>query len=53
MIKVNGNLLGFFERPVSAVLGVVTLTVWAWVIVSAIRGSRVLPPGPEESVRAP
>ncbi len=28
MIKSDGNLLGFFERPVAAVLGVVTLTIW-------------------------
>jgi putative tricarboxylic transport membrane protein len=33
MIKFDGNLLGFFERPISAVLGVVTLLIWSWVIV--------------------
>jgi len=30
MIKADGNLLGFFERPIAAVLGVVTLLVWLW-----------------------
>jgi len=29
MIKAGGNLMGFFERPIAAGLGVVTLLVWA------------------------
>ena len=33
----NGNLLAFFERPVAAVLGVVTLVAWAWVLFDWIR----------------
>ncbi|MDH5204996.1 MAG: tripartite tricarboxylate transporter permease, partial [Hylemonella sp.] len=28
MIKADGHLLAFFERPVSGVLGVVTLALW-------------------------
>lgn len=28
MIKSNGDLLAFFERPIAAALGVVTLTLW-------------------------
>jgi TctA family transporter len=28
MIKSDGNLLGFFERPVAATLGVLTLSAW-------------------------
>lgn len=28
MIKADGNLLGFFERPVAFALGVLTLTAW-------------------------
>jgi putative tricarboxylic transport membrane protein len=28
MIKAEGNLLGFFERPVAATLGVLTLSAW-------------------------
>jgi putative tricarboxylic transport membrane protein len=40
MIKADGNLLGFFERPIAAVLGVVTLGIWAWVIVGLIRGTQ-------------
>jgi TctA family transporter len=34
MIKSDGNLLGFFERPIAAVLGVITLAIWAWVILA-------------------
>jgi putative tricarboxylic transport membrane protein len=44
MIKSDGSLLGFFERPIAAVLGVITLAIWAWVIVGwtvrARRGRR-------------
>ena len=28
MIKADGNLLAFFERPVSAVLGSITILIW-------------------------
>jgi TctA family transporter len=28
MIKSDGSLLGFFERPMAAVLGVLTLAAW-------------------------
>ena len=28
MIKAEGNLLGFFERPIAATLGIATLAVW-------------------------
>lgn len=40
MIKANGNLLAFFERPVSAVLGVVTLVVWGWILLTQLRSMR-------------
>ena len=29
MLKAQGDLLAFFDRPVAAVVGVVTLLVWA------------------------
>jgi len=29
MIKADGNLLAFFERPIAMTLGVITLTLWA------------------------
>ena len=29
MVKSNGSLLAFFERPISAFLGVITILVWA------------------------
>ncbi len=28
MIKSDGNMLGFFERPIAAGLGVVTIVLW-------------------------
>ncbi|MCS6876924.1 MAG: tripartite tricarboxylate transporter permease [Geminicoccaceae bacterium] len=37
MIKADGNLLAFFERPVSAFLGVVTLAVWGWILFARLR----------------
>lgn len=40
MIKADGDLLAFFERPIAAGLGIVTLIVLAWPIASAIRGKR-------------
>jgi putative tricarboxylic transport membrane protein len=50
MIKSNGDLLGFFSRPIAAVLGAITLLIWAWVIVGwalrAWRGHNASP-GPE------
>jgi putative tricarboxylic transport membrane protein len=36
MMKADGNLIAFFVRPVSAVLGIVTLAVWAWLIISGV-----------------
>lgn len=40
MIKHEGDLLGFFQRPVAAGLGIVTLLLWIYLVVMAIRGSR-------------
>jgi TctA family transporter len=37
MIKADGNLLGFFERPIAATLGVATLALLTAVAVSAAR----------------
>jgi TctA family transporter len=37
MIKSNGDLMGFFERPIAAVLGVLTLLLWGWVILGHAR----------------
>jgi putative tricarboxylic transport membrane protein len=33
MIKANGNLLMFFSRPISAVLGVTVILIWCWPLV--------------------
>jgi TctA family transporter len=40
MIKGGGDLSHFFSRPIAAVLGVVTLAIWGWVLVGWIRGVR-------------
>lgn len=37
MIKANGDLLGFFQRPIAGVLGCANLLVWVWVAVVAVR----------------
>jgi hypothetical protein len=50
MIKGGGDLGHFFSRPIAAVLGVITLAIWGWVVVGwmlrAVR-SRRAPLGPE------
>jgi len=33
MIKSDGDLLGFFERPIAAVLGVFVILLWSTVVV--------------------
>ena len=30
MIKSDGNLLGFFTRPIAAALGALTIAIWLW-----------------------
>jgi len=44
MIKANGHITAFFDRPVAGVLGAANLIVWGWVLVSALRRH---PPEPE------
>ncbi|MEP2641546.1 tripartite tricarboxylate transporter permease [Roseobacter sp.] len=39
MLKTQGDMLGFFDRPVAAVLGVVTLALWSFLILRAIRSA--------------
>lgn len=46
MIKSDGNMLAFFERPVAAVLGVITLLAWAWVVLDWIRRRGAEPAAP-------
>jgi TctA family transporter len=48
MIKADGNLLGFFERPIAAVLGVVTLLIWGWVVLGWLRSRRAAGGAPAE-----
>jgi TctA family transporter len=36
MIKADGDLIGFFERPIAAGLGVVTLLIWFWPLISKL-----------------
>jgi TctA family transporter len=37
MLKTQGDLTGFFERPVAAVLGGLTLLVWGWIAWRTVR----------------
>ena len=37
MIKTQGELAGFFERPVAAVLGALTLLIWGWIAFRLVR----------------
>ena len=40
MIKSDGRFLGFFERPIAASLGVVTIVVWLWPLGKWVLGRR-------------
>ena len=44
MIKSNGDLLAFFERPIAAGLGVLTIAVWLVPVVLAVVASRKTSP---------
>ena len=37
LIKADGNLLAFFQRPIAATLGVVTLLIWLWPLYKRLR----------------
>jgi TctA family transporter len=40
MIKADGRFLGFFERPIAAALGVLTILVWLWPLARWLRSRR-------------
>ena len=40
MIKADGSFSVFFTRPIAGVLGVLTLAIWAWIAVNALRRMR-------------
>ncbi len=40
MIKSEGRFLGFFERPIAAFLGVVTILVWVWPLLRRLYSRR-------------
>jgi TctA family transporter len=40
MIKSDGRFLGFFERPIAAGLGIVTILVWLWPVAKWLLASR-------------
>ena len=59
MIKADGALLAFFERPIAATLGVITVLIWAAMLWRAVRaaasladGCRAGIPGPGHVTRA-
>lgn len=37
LISSQGNVVAFFERPISAILGVVTVLVWTWPIMKLVK----------------
>ncbi len=37
MIKADGDFMVFFTRPIAGVLGALTLGVWGWMLLSALR----------------
>jgi TctA family transporter len=39
LVKADGRLLAFFERPIAGVLGAVTLAIWAWWLAKSFRTS--------------
>jgi putative tricarboxylic transport membrane protein len=43
MIKANGNFIAFFERPIAAGLGIVTIGIWAAMIYVMWRASPAKP----------
>jgi putative tricarboxylic transport membrane protein len=43
MIKSDGRFLGFFERPIAAGLGIVTILVWLWPLAQWLRSRRRAP----------
>jgi TctA family transporter len=43
MIKSEGRFLGFFERPIAAGLGVLTILVWLWPLAKWLRSRRGAP----------
>jgi TctA family transporter len=40
MIKADGSFAMFFSRPIAGTLGVLTLLVWGWMAVRAVRDAR-------------
>ena len=36
LVKADGNVLAFFERPIAGVLGVVVLLIWSWPLLRAL-----------------
>lgn len=41
MIKADGNLMGFFDRPIAAVLGVTTILIWTLPLILKWRRARL------------
>jgi TctA family transporter len=39
LIKADGRITAFFERPIAGTLGAVTVVIWAWWLAKSIRGA--------------
>lgn len=37
MVKSQGDIFSFFERPIAGTLGVITVLVWGWIIWASVR----------------
>ncbi|KKX25679.1 tripartite tricarboxylate transporter permease [Rhizobium sp. LC145] len=43
MMKSNGNLVAFFDRPIAASLAALTILIWVWPLVNLFRARRSAP----------
>ena len=42
LVKADGRLTAFFERPIAGVLGACTLVIWAWWLAKSLKGTRTV-----------
>ncbi len=38
MIKAEGSAMAFVDRPIAALLGLLTIVVWGWPVAQTLRG---------------
>jgi TctA family transporter len=42
LVKADGRLTAFFERPIAGVLGACTVLIWAWWLAKSLKGTRTV-----------